>query len=171
MIEKGSQQRIQRIEELIQKFENSTDPNTRADAQKLVQAIMEFHGAAIDRMMEIIADSEEGEPQVFDSFARDELVTSLLLLYGLHPVDLDTRVAQALDKVRPILRAQSGNVHLMRIDGTEVHLRFEGKPAVNLKMAIEEEIYKAAADVTAIHIDGFESLHTNGLIQLTPSPV
>ncbi len=167
MIEKSSQQRIQRIEELIQKFESASDPNTRADAHKLVQAIMEFHGAAIDRMMEIIAEAAEGEPPVFDNFARDELVSNMLLLHGLHPLELETRVAQALDKVRPILRAQSGNVHLLRINGDEVHLRFEGKPAPHLKTAIEEEIYNAAADVTAIHIDGFESLHTNGLIQLT----
>lgn len=168
MIEKSSQQRIQRIEELIQKFENSTDSKTRTDAQKLVQAIMEFHGAAMDRMMEIIAEAAEGDPVVFEGFARDELVSSVLLLHGLHPVDLETRVAQALDKVRPILRAQSANVHLMRIDGDEVHLRFEGKAAVHLKTAIEEEVYRAAADVTAIHIDGFESLHVNGLIQLAP---
>ncbi len=168
MIAKDCQQRIQRIEELIQKFENSTNAETRANAQKLVQAIMEFHGAAIDRMMEIIAEPAEGEPAVFDDFARDELVSSVLLLHGLHPIDLETRVAQALEKVRPILRAQSANVLLLRIDGDEVHLRFEGKPAVHLKTAIEEELYKFAADVTAIHIDGFESLHVNGLIQLTP---
>jgi hypothetical protein len=161
-----SQQSMQRIEELIGKFENSADPATRADAQKLVQAIMEFHGAAIDRMMEIIAASD-AEPPVFDSFARDELVSSLLLLYGLHPVELETRIAQALDKVRPILRAQASNVYLLRIHEGEVHLRFEGKPAGHLRNAIEEEVYKAAADVTAIHIDGFESLHKNGLVQLT----
>jgi Fe-S cluster biogenesis protein NfuA len=168
--EKVSQQRIQRIEELIRKFEDSADPNTRADARLLVQAIMEFHGAAVDRMMEIIVEdaaTPDNEPPVFASFARDELVSSLLLLYGLHPVDLETRVAHALDKVRPILRAQSGNVHLLRIEGGDVHLKFEGKAAAHLKNAIEEEIHKAAADVTAIHIDGFESPHTNGLIQLT----
>ncbi|MDQ1473919.1 MAG: hypothetical protein QOJ99_5399 [Bryobacterales bacterium] len=161
-----SQQRLQRIEELIGKFENSADPSTRADAKKLVQAIMEFHGAAIDRMMEIIAASE-AEPPVFDHFIRDDLVSSLLLLYGLHPVDLETRIVQALDKVRPILRAQAANVYLLRINDGEVHLRFEGKPAGHLRNAIEEEICKAAADVTAIHIDGLESLKTNDLVQLT----
>jgi Fe-S cluster biogenesis protein NfuA len=157
--------KIERIEELIRKFETSADPAIRADAQQLVQAILEFHGAAIDRMMELIADG--GEPLVFDAFARDELVSSLLLLHGLHPLDLETRVEQALDKVRPILRAQSGNVHLVRITGSEVDLRFEGKPAADLKAAIEEELYHYAADVTALHISGFESLHQNGLVQLT----
>jgi hypothetical protein len=157
--------KIERIEELIRKFEASPDPVIRADAQQLVQAILEFHGAAIDRMMELI--SEGGEPPVFEAFARDELVSSLLLLHDLHPLALETRVAQALEKVRPILRAQSASVHLVRIDGSEVHLSFEGKPATHLKAAIEEELYHYAADVTALHISGFESPHQNGLVQLT----
>jgi hypothetical protein len=160
-------QGVQKIEELINKFENAADAGTRVDARNLVRAMMEFHGAALDRMMELIAEHADSEPPVFDAFTRDELVSSLLLLYGLHPVDFETRIAQALDKVRPILRAQSSDVHLLRIDGSEVRLRFEGKPANHLKASIEEEIYKAAADVTAIHIDGFESLHKNGLVQLT----
>jgi hypothetical protein len=162
-----SQQGVKKIEELVNKFENAPDPGTRADARDLVQAMMEFHGAALHRMMELIFEDADGDPPVFNDFTRDELVSSLLLLYGLHPVDFETRIAQALDRVRSILRAHSSDVHLLRIDGGEIRLRFEGKPASHLKRSIEEEIYKAAADVTAIHIDGFESLHENGLVQLT----
>jgi len=166
--EQPSQQRIRRIEELIDKFEKSGDAETRIDVRQLVQAMMDFHGAAVDRMMEIIAEESPGEPPVFETFARDELVSSLLLLYGLHPVDLETRVEQALDKARPVLRAQSGNVNLIRIEGGEVYLKFDGKPAAHLKATIEEEIYRTAADVTAIHLEGFDSLHaSNGLIQVS----
>jgi len=159
---------IERIEKLIQKFESAPDLGTRADARALVQALMEFHGKALDRMMEIVAEAADGEPPVFESFARDELVSNLLLLHGLHPVDLETRVAQALDKVRPILRAQSSNVQLVDIEDGVVQLQFEGKPAPNLKASIEEEIYRFAADVTEIRIQGLapEKSNVNGLIQL-----
>ncbi len=169
MSEKQSQKGIRRIEELIHKFESAKDPNTREDARKLVQALMDFHGSAVNRMMEIVAECDEPGEAIFDSFARDELVSSLLLLYDLHPVDLETRVRGALDKVRPILRAQASNVHLIGIEDGSVHLRFEGKSAPNLKLAIEEEIYKVAADVSAIRLDGFapEKSNVNGLIQLT----
>ena len=130
---------------------------------------MDFHGPAVERMMEIVAESGEPGEAIFESFARDERVSNLLLLYDLHPVDLETRVQSAFDKVQPILRAQASNVRLLGIEDGEVHLRFEGKSAPNLKSAIEEEIYKLAADVTAIRIDGFapEKSNVNGLIQLT----
>ncbi|MDQ6665650.1 MAG: NifU family protein [Acidobacteriota bacterium] len=160
---------IERIEALIGKFESAPDQSTRNDARALVQALMEFHGKSINRMMEIIAEEGEGEPPVFASLARDELVSSLLLLHGLHPVELETRVAQAIDKVQPILRAQSSHVELLGIEDGVVQLRFEGKPAPNLKAAIEEEIYRFAADVTDIRIQGLapEKTNINGLIQLT----
>ena len=76
---------MQRIEELIGKIETVADPETRAVAVELVQSLMEFHGAGLERMMEIVADSGEPGNAVFESFARDSLVGSLLLLYGLHP--------------------------------------------------------------------------------------
>ncbi|MDQ6664182.1 MAG: NifU family protein [Acidobacteriota bacterium] len=160
---------IERIEALVQKFESAPDPGTRADARALVQALMEFHGKAINRMMEMIAEDAGAEPPVFASFARDELVSSLLLLHGLHPVDLEARVGQAIDKVQPILRAQSSHVQLIGIEDGVVQLRFEGKPAAHLKAAIEEEIYRFAADVADIRIQGLapEKSNVNGLIQLT----
>lgn len=169
MSAKQSQKGIQRIEELIHKFESAKDPGTREDARQLVQALMDFHGSAVERMMEIVSESGEPGEVIFDSFGRDELVSNLLLLYGLHPVDLETRVQGALEKVRPILRAQASNVHLVGIEDGAVQLRFEGKSAPNLKTAIEDEIYKVAADVAAIRIEGFapEKSNVNGLIQLT----
>ncbi|MDQ2899153.1 MAG: NifU family protein [Acidobacteriota bacterium] len=168
MSEKPSQKGIRRIEELIHKFESVKDPSTREDARKLVQALMDFHGSGIERMMEIVADFEGPDATIFDVWGRDELVSSLLLLYDLHPLDVETRVKAALDKVRPILRAQSSNVYLVGIEDGVVQLRFEGKSAPNLKSSIEEEIYKTAADVTDIRIEGLapEKSNVNGLVQL-----
>jgi Fe-S cluster biogenesis protein NfuA len=170
-LETGSQERIQRIEELVRKFEKAADPKTRADAQKLVQAIMDFHGAALERIMEILA---EADPAILDGFQRDELISSMLLLYGLHPIDLETRVAGALDKVRPFLRKHESNVELLGIDDGVVDLRLEGASgctatSATLKKAIEDAVYQAAADVTAIRIAGLieEQPSSNGLIQLT----
>jgi hypothetical protein len=72
---------------------------------ELVQSLMELHGTGIGRMMEIVAESGESGLDVIDGFGRDELVGGLLLLYGLHPIPLETRVRQALDKVRPYLQS------------------------------------------------------------------
>jgi Fe-S cluster biogenesis protein NfuA/nitrite reductase/ring-hydroxylating ferredoxin subunit len=85
----------------------------------------------------------------------------LLILHGLHPFDLETRVRQALDKVRPYLGSHGGNVELLGVTAEGVvRLRLAGSchgcpsSQVTLKYAIEEEIYKAAPDLTAIQVEG-----------------
>jgi Fe-S cluster biogenesis protein NfuA len=148
------------IEGLIQKIEELPDAEARASAVALVQAVMEFHGSGLERMMEIVADSPEGGFAVFDSFAQDDLVGSLLLLYGLHPLPLEARVMQALDKVRPYLDSHGGNVELLGVADGVVRLRMQGSckscpsSSLTLKLAIEEAIYAAAPDVVTIEAEG-----------------
>jgi Fe-S cluster biogenesis protein NfuA/nitrite reductase/ring-hydroxylating ferredoxin subunit len=155
-----SQQLIQRIDELTRKVEALPDPEARAVAVELLQSLMEFHGAGIERMLEIAAETGAAGQSVIEDFARDELVAGMLLLYGLHPVALETRVLQALDKVRPYLHSHGGNVELLGLDEGVVRLRLEGSckscpsSAMTLKLAIEEAIYEAAPDVAAIEAEG-----------------
>ncbi len=92
------------------------DPAARAAAQELVRTLMELHGAALERMLGMIHEAGGPADGLIDQFGDDELVGSLLLLYGLHPVDLETRVRQALEKTRPYLRSHGGNVELAGVD-------------------------------------------------------
>ena len=162
MDNQGLASRMQQIEGLIRKIESLPDPDVRTTTLELVQLLMEFHGAGLDRLMEII--SEAGEPgySIFDNFAKDELVGSLLLLYGLHPLTLEERVVHALDKVRPYLDSHGGNVELVGITDGVVKLRMQGSckscpsSAMTLKLAIEEAIYNAAPDVMAIEAEGVQ---------------
>ena len=87
---------------------------------------------------------------IFDKFGGDELVSNLLLLYGLHPLPLETRVFQALEKVKPQLASHGGDVELLEISEGVVRLRLHGScngcpsSAETLKLAIEAAIYAAA---------------------------
>ena len=168
-----SQQLIQRIDELVRKIETMADPDARSIAVELLQSLMELHGAGLDRMMEIAAETGGAGQAIIDGFARDELVKGLLLLYGLHPVPLEARVAQALDKVRPYLHSHGGNVELLGIEDSVVRLRLQGSckscpsSAMTLKLAIEEAIYEAAPDVTEIEAEGvLEQPAPPGLVSL-----
>ena len=169
-------QSMEKIEGLIRTIENLPDPNARATAIALVQALMEFHGAGLDRMMELIAESGESGYAVFDKFAADELVGSVLLLYGLHPSPLEARVTQALDKVRPYLDSHGGNVELLGIADGVVRLRMQGScktcpsSSMTLKLAIEEAIYAAAPDVVSIEAEGLvEQPSATGFVQIGKS--
>jgi Fe-S cluster biogenesis protein NfuA len=147
--------RTQQIEELVAKIRGANDP-VRQAALDLVQAVMEFHASGIDRMMEIAADSGDAGWQIIDAFAADEIVSNLLVLHGLHPVDLETRVRGALDRVRPYLNSHGGNVDLIEVNDGVVRLRLIGScngcpsSSVTLKTAIEKAIHEAAPDVVAI---------------------
>lgn len=159
MEEKDVQKEMQRVETLVRALDTWPDPVMRAQAVDLVQSLMDLHGTALARMTDIIAESGPTGRTIFDNFARDGLVGSLLLLYGLHPVELETRVRQALDNVRPYLRSHGGNVELLGIVDGVVRLRLQGScqscpsSSMTLKLSIEEAIYEAAPDVIAIEAE------------------
>lgn len=151
---------VDRIEQLIGTIESLPDPAARASALALVQALMDFHSESLDRLMELVASQGEAGYAIFDKFSNDQLVSNLLLVYGLHPLTLDERVTQALEKVRPHLHSHGGNVELLAIDEGVVRLRLHGtckgcpSSAETLKLAIEAAIYEAAPDVVSIEAEG-----------------
>jgi Fe-S cluster biogenesis protein NfuA len=163
---------IEQIEELVQRIEDLPDPDARSSALALVQALMDFHGEALDRLMEIVAGQGEQGYLIFNKFSTDELISNLLLLYGLHPVPLEERIAQALEKVRPHLDSHGGNVELLSITDGVVRLRLEGtcrgcpSSAETLKLAIESAIYSAAPDVVSIEAEGALTETPKGLVQI-----
>jgi Fe-S cluster biogenesis protein NfuA len=151
------------IEALIEELERTADPATQAQARAIVQAVLEFHAAALGRLMGHVAAagaSSGADRDLLETLARDELVASLLLLHDLHPHDQGTRVARALDQVRPQLRAHGGDVELLGLDGGVVRLRMQGSchgcpsSSVTLRELIETTLYNAAPDIAAIEVEG-----------------
>jgi Fe-S cluster biogenesis protein NfuA len=174
--QKDFQHRLQQIEQLVQTIESVADPKLRAGAVELMQSLMDLHGAGLERMMEIAFDAGGGE--LMDRFAEDALTASLLLLHGLHPLDLGTRVMQGLDKVRPYLHSHGGNVEVTDLKDGVVRLRLVGNchgcasSAMTLKLAIEEAVYEAAPDITALEVEGVvdEPAAPSSLVQLGRLP-
>lgn len=157
----NAQNQLQSIEALLQRIEKANDPAMSAMARDLVQRLMQFHGESIERMLELIHQDAPGKSTIIDTLGQDPLVCSLLLLYGLHPDGFEARVQQALEKTRPYLKSHGGNVSLIGVDDAgAVTLRLEGSchgcasSSATLKLAVEEAIYEAAPDVTAIHVEG-----------------
>src|SRR5436190_9730841 len=116
-MDSGLKQRMQKIEGLVERIRSVADPQARDAALDLLQTVMEFHAAGIDRMMEIASEAGDTGWRIIDDFGRDERVANLLLLHGLHPLDMQTRVQDALESVRPYLHSHGGNVELIEIAG------------------------------------------------------
>jgi Fe-S cluster biogenesis protein NfuA len=167
---------MQRIEALLQEAEQLQDPAAQTLARELVQALLELHGAGLAQVVQILEASGSAGNDCFQACAADGLVGSLLLLHNLHPLDMETRVQRALEKVRPYLRSHGGDVELLAIGEGAVRLRMQGScngcpsSAQTLKNAIEEAICEAAPDVTHIEVEGVITTATpavtNGLISL-----
>jgi Fe-S cluster biogenesis protein NfuA/nitrite reductase/ring-hydroxylating ferredoxin subunit len=142
------------VERLLEEVEDLSDPTAREKAVALVQALLELYGAGLAHIVEEIAVRDDGE--LAAALAGDELVAHLLALHGLHPVPLEGRVREALGEVRPYLESHGGNVELLGVEGSAVHLRLEGScsgcpsSAMTLKLAIEDAIHKAAPEIEEV---------------------
>jgi Fe-S cluster biogenesis protein NfuA/nitrite reductase/ring-hydroxylating ferredoxin subunit len=157
--DRGLQERVVRVETLLGEIEALKDPTARAKAAEMVQVLLELYGEGLARMMEVVADGEESK-RTFGAFAEDELISHLLLLHGLHPLDVEARVVSALEEVRPYLQSHGGNVELLGVEGGVARLRMQGScdgcpsSSMTLKLAIEEAIQKAAPDLEGIEAEG-----------------
>src|SRR5271168_3937008 len=109
------QQRAKSIETLVSKLEQAADPAIRSTAKDLLQAVMELHGSGIERALEIVHEAGEPGTEIIDRLGQDELVRGLLLLYGLHPLDMQSRVVQALQSANAFLRSQGASAELESI--------------------------------------------------------
>jgi len=154
------QGRLQQLDALIREVDRFADPEAQAHTREIVQAILDLHRLGLERMIGRVEEAKDQGSAILDAFTRDDVVGGLLLLHGLHPLDLETRVRQALDDVRPYLRSHGGNVELLGVADGVVRLRLVGSchgcpsSAVTMRQTIEEAIVAKAPDATAVEGEG-----------------
>jgi Fe-S cluster biogenesis protein NfuA len=163
---------VQRIGGLVEEIEAIADPAVRATTKQLVQSLMDLHGAALEKALDIVAEGGEPGMATIDRLGRDALVSSVLILYGLHPDDIETRVTRAVDRVRPQLRKQGCEVELLAVNDGAIRLRVEtgshtcGSTAKTVQATLEGAIYDAAPDMNSLVIEGFEEKPSSGFVAL-----
>ncbi|HJU00029.1 MAG TPA: NifU family protein [Actinomycetes bacterium] len=157
----------ERIEELLGRIRAAGDPATAETAEEVVRLVVELYGAGLERTVELAG------PEVLERLVEDELVASLLVLHGLHPRDTESRVVEALDKVRPYLGSHAGGVEFLGIDpDAVVHLRLEGScdgcpsSTQTVRLAIERAIEEAAPEVTRVEVENLTRERSPQLLQI-----
>ncbi len=145
----------ERIDALLGELGQGAPPAVMERVEELVQCVMALYGEGLDRIVGSIGDD------AVRRLADDEVVGNLLVLHDLHPDDVDTRVQQALERVRPYLGSHAGGVALSGVDDQGVvHLRLQGScdgcpsSALTVRSAIEDAILMAAPDVLAVEAEG-----------------
>jgi Fe-S cluster biogenesis protein NfuA/nitrite reductase/ring-hydroxylating ferredoxin subunit len=156
--EEQLKERVGRIETLLEEIESFEDPEARAKTAEMVQTLLELYGEGLGRIVESVG--RLGGEDLKNELLGDELITHLLLLHGLHPVDLQTRVLGALDEVRPYLESHGGNVQFLGIAEGVARVRLEGScdgcpsSTMTLKLAIEEAVQRAAPELEGVEAEG-----------------
>jgi Fe-S cluster biogenesis protein NfuA/nitrite reductase/ring-hydroxylating ferredoxin subunit len=181
-----SEQLIERVQTLTAQLEEVQDLQARTVADELVSAVIQLYGDGLERIMAAV----DGAPEVRQRLIDDGVVASLLLIHDLYPVDLETRVNEALASVRPYMESHGGDVELLGIQDGVARMRLVGHcdgcpaSASTLELAIKKALEERAPDLDGLEVAGVERpafelpvIQANGsepvwteLAAATPSP-
>ncbi len=145
-----------RIQELVEKIESLATPDARAMLQECLESVLGFYGHGLERILEVV---KRNDRKAYDALLDDGPVRGLLLIHGLHPVDLTTRLNQALEKVRPYMKSHGGNVELIGLEDDVAKLRLQGhcescpSSTVTLELAVREAIEEACPDLLGFEVE------------------
>ena len=132
----------------------------RERAEELVRLVADLYGAGLERVLTILHEGGHLDDDMLAALAGDDLVSSLLLVHNLHPYDVQTRVEQALEGVRPYLGSHGGDVELLEVTEDDVvRLRLLGScdgcasSSVTLKLAVEGAIEARRPEIVGIEVE------------------
>jgi Fe-S cluster biogenesis protein NfuA/nitrite reductase/ring-hydroxylating ferredoxin subunit len=162
---------VARIEALLEGLETLADPVARERSMETVQALLDFYGEGLSRLVGYVAERDDGS--LAQAVTGDDLVAHMLLLHGLHPVPVEDRVRAALDEVAPYLGSHGGGVELVEVRDGIAHLRLQGScsgcpsSARTLSLAVQDAVMKAAPDLEGIEAEGVtDGPAAGGLLQI-----
>jgi Fe-S cluster biogenesis protein NfuA len=169
----GFGEQVRQLGERATQLEQLPEGPAKSAGKELVQLLMDVHGAAIERMLDVVFESAGDKAQgTIDKMGQDPRVASLLLLYGLHPDDLQTRVEKAVEAMRPRLRKLSHSVELMGVVDGRAQVRLTstghscGSSSKDLRAVVEDGMYEFAPDVTAVEVLGLDEPSAPGFVAL-----
>ena len=152
----------ERIQKLLEKIEALPYPGAKELIQECMEAVLAFYGLGLSRILQIVSGAGPEGRKVHRDLIHDDIIKGLLLIHDLHPLDLETRLRDALDKVRPYLKSHGGNVELINLENDIARLRLQGtcqscaSSSITLELAIRHAIEEACPDLVHFEVEGVE---------------
>jgi len=169
-----------RIEVLLGELRSQASPEVGTKVEEVIGLLVELYGAGLERILEVVNEDAEAAAPLLKRFTDDKFIESLLVLHGIHPVDVDTRIEAALDQARPYLGSHAGGVEYLGVDENGIaHLKLEGSchgcpsSTVTVKLTLEQAIAEAAPEVIRVEVEGVAEAPTGpspSLIQIQTRP-
>ncbi|MEA2145798.1 MAG: hypothetical protein QOG59_1385 [Solirubrobacteraceae bacterium] len=151
---------MERIQELTTQLDALANPALLDIANDLTAAIVGLYGSGLERIVELVGEAGPAGEAIRDALADDGLVGSLLLVHDLHPVPIEERVVQALERVRPYMESHGGNVELLGIEDRIARLKLQGScsscraSASTLELAVRQALEELAPDLEGMDVEG-----------------
>jgi len=92
--------------------------------------------------------------------------------YCLHPLDFESRVGQAVQRIQPKVRKSGGELELLSIENDVVHVHLQvvghacGSTRKTLKSLVEDALYEAAPDMESLLVKGLDEPGSSGFVPL-----
>jgi Fe-S cluster biogenesis protein NfuA len=151
---------VERFQELSAGLERIEDPLARRSAEELIGVVIDLYGEGLRRIFTAMIEAGERTDGLRRELADDGVVASLMLIHDLYPVDLGTRVAEALASVRPYMESHGGDVELVALEDAVARIRLSGScdgcpaSAATLELAIKQALDEHAPDLAALEVEG-----------------
>ena len=149
----------EQLQALLEKAEALPNPAARVLVRECLESVLALYGEGLARVLEVVREAEAGGKPALESLVREPMLSGLLLIHGLHPVDLETRLRGALDKVRPYMERHGGNVELLGLLDGQARLRLQGTcktcsaSTVTLELAVRSALQEACPDLAGFTVE------------------
>jgi Fe-S cluster biogenesis protein NfuA len=157
MYESGdaSREESERIQLLLDEVRELAPRPAWQRVEELIQRLVALYGEGLKRLLEH-ARACGADGTLSERLAGDELVSSLLLLHDLHPLDTEGRIRSAIERVRPHLAERGARIELIAVEGSVARVRFAGGSGCSsaaLQQSVRRIIEEAAPEIETVELE------------------
>lgn len=155
-------QQGRKLQQLVEQAGELRDPVARALMHECLQALLNYYGEGLARALEVVQSCGPAGEHVYAQLVEDPAVRGLLLIHGLHPLDLPTRLNQAIAKVRPYMESHGGNVQLLSLENDFARFSLQGacktcpSSSITMELALRRAIEEACPDLMGFEVEKTE---------------
>jgi Fe-S cluster biogenesis protein NfuA len=145
----------ERIQLLLDEVRELAPPPAWQRVEELIQRLVALYGEGLKRLL-MHARECGADGTLSDRLAGDDLVSSLLLLHDLHPLDTEGRVRNAIERLRPHLAERGARLELIGIADGIARVRFAGGSGCGsaaLQQLVHRTIEEAAPELTSVELE------------------
>jgi Fe-S cluster biogenesis protein NfuA len=158
-VDRDAQESGERIEQLLDELRTTAPAATVERVEELVGRVVGLYGAGLARIVTALCGRAGSLDGAWNMLVSDPMVSSLLVLHGLHPDDLRSRVERGLSGVRPYVESHGGKLSLVAIEGDVVKLKLDGtcetcpSSGETATQLLDRAVRDAAPEIARVEVD------------------